>query len=207
MFPCSPTLLDPVTMLSCQLNVSKPPWCFTYEGPTESPYLPGAQVYIYSESYGGKMAAQFALAIHRAQQKRHIYLTFRSAHLPDAVFCRAQLQSLPAKAISGERHGQRFLASLAWEDTLSSLQAGSLCVTGIVHAAYCVSAGLTLHFHGLSEPEIPRVRRGVFLGDSWIAPVDFSQAWLPYLKALSLLDGAEYDDMQRIVERIKVLAG
>jgi len=45
----------------------------------------------------------------------------------------------------------------------------------------------------------------VFLGDSWIAPVDFSQAWLPYLKALSLLDGKEYDDMQRIVDSIKVL--
>ena len=44
----------------------------------------------------------------------------------------------------------------------------------------------------------------MFLGDSWIAPVDFSQAWLPYLKALSLLDGREYDDMQGVVDSIKV---
>ncbi len=36
--------------------------------------------------------------------------------------------------------------------------------------------------------------------------MDFSQAWLPYLKALSLLDGQEYDDMQRIVDSIKVPA-
>ena len=59
-------------------------------------------------------------------------------------------------------------------------------------------------YHSLILPQ-PSARRGVFLGDSWIAPVDFSQAWLPYLKALSLLDGREYDDMQRIVDSIKVL--
>lgn len=45
----------------------------------------------------------------------------------------------------------------------------------------------------------------MFLGDSWISPVDFCQAWLPYLKALSLLDGQAYDDMQAIVNSIKVL--
>ena len=45
----------------------------------------------------------------------------------------------------------------------------------------------------------------MFLGDSWISPVDFTQAWLPYLKALSLLDGKEYDDMQAIQNAIKVL--
>jgi len=58
---------------------------------SSNPCPPGEQVYIYSESYGGKMAAQFALAIHRAQQKRHIYLTFRSAPLPDAALCAKKL--------------------------------------------------------------------------------------------------------------------
>ncbi len=46
-------------------------------------------------------------------------------------------------------------------------------------------------------------RRGVFFGDSWVSPVDFTQAWLPYLQALSLLDGGAYDDMQKIVDSIK----
>ena len=47
-------------------------------------------------------------------------------------------------------------------------------------------------------------RRGVVLGDSWVSPVDFVQAWLPYLQALSLLDGGAYADMQNIVDAIKV---
>ena len=71
-----------VTMVSCPLRGAQTPLLQHAKGQTKSPNPcpPGAaQVYIYSESYGGKMAAQFALAIHRAQQKRHIYLTFRSA--------------------------------------------------------------------------------------------------------------------------------
>ena len=46
--------------------------------------------------------------------------------------------------------------------------------------------------------------RGVFLGDSWIAPVDFTQAWLPYLEALSLLDGAALTQLQSVADSAKV---
>ena len=83
-----------------------------------------SQVYIFCESYGGKMGAQFALEIHRAQKREELRLTFR----------------------------------------------------------------------------------GVFLGDSWIAPVDFTQAWLPYLEALSLLDGQPLKDLQRLADSAKVSA-
>ena len=38
-------------------------------------------MYLYSESYGGKMAAQFALALHRAQEQHEIYLSFRSGFM------------------------------------------------------------------------------------------------------------------------------
>ena len=64
----------------------------------------GSQVYIYSESYGGKMAAQFALAIHRAQQKRHIYLTFRcdSPDLASYLFCLIKDISTPRQMLPAE---------------------------------------------------------------------------------------------------------
>ena len=42
------------------------------------------------------------------------------------------------------------------------------------------------------------------MGDSWIAPVDFTQAWLPYLEALSLLDGQPLVELQRLADSAKV---
>ncbi len=41
------------------------------------------------------------------------------------------------------------------------------------------------------------VCRGVALGDSWIAPLDFVDAWVPALKAFSLIDEAQENRLSK----------
>ena len=100
---CGPLLLEPCHDAQSQTSRCSKPRSEVCKGSNRSlhpqVYL-FTQVYIYSESYGGKMAAQFALAIHRAQQMHHIYLTFRSDCLPYAVRGEARLRRVsPAQVV------------------------------------------------------------------------------------------------------------
>lgn len=46
--------------------------------------------------------------------------------------------------------------------------------------------------------------RALALGDSWISPLDYTDTWGEYLKALSLLDGEEFHQVQAVADAAKV---
>ena len=46
--------------------------------------------------------------------------------------------------------------------------------------------------------------RGVMLGDSWIAPINFVEAWGPYLQAFSLLDDSSLGRLGALANKTQV---
>lgn len=167
-------------------------------------------LHIISESYGGKMAAEFALAITKAQAAGSLDVDFRcGAHvnaktaatlgsLPSHIGCSLLILHGNAKC----RHATRPpMATLCWSRQQSMLfwmyrwtpVFYPICTDKYVsptkpHLIYCT-------------------RRSVSLGDSWISPVDYVLAWAPFLKAWSLLEDDALADVSNLALRTQQAVG
>jgi hypothetical protein len=49
--------------------------------------------------------------------------------------------------------------------------------------------------------------RGLYLGDSWVSPMDFVNAWGPMLAAMSLADDASLAELKRLAQATQVGVG